>query len=189
MGIVDYIGNKSTSGGLPGALARIFLRFLQLVFAVTVAGLYAVDLQDVKHIHDYKLGNYGVWIYSRWVFAEVVAILSIITVLVYAVPFVKSSWGFAWDWCLFILWTALFGLFARVFIPASDSADAYRLAYPYPYDRYIPMVIRIVVRMKRAVWIDLVNMLLWFVTAVYSTFIWYRNRGSGRTLHTGRGQI
>ncbi|KAK5727432.1 hypothetical protein LTR15_003328 [Elasticomyces elasticus] len=175
MGIVDYIGDKSTSGGLPGALARIFLRFLQLVFAVTIAGLYAVNLQDVKRAHKANEEE-GVFIYSRWVFAEVVAILSIITVLVYAVPFIKSAWGFAWDWCLFVLWTALFGLFAKPFIHIPAAT------YPKSDQPFIR-------RMQSAVWLDLINMLLWLVTAIYSTFIWFRNRGSGRTLHTGRGQI
>ncbi|KAK3629043.1 hypothetical protein LTR56_018279 [Elasticomyces elasticus] len=180
MAIFDFIGDKSTSGGLPGALARIALRFLQLVFAITVAGLYAPDLHLLRQAQDPKHEDH-VFVYSRWVFAEVVAILSIITVLVYAVPFIKSWWGFAWDWCLFILWTALFGVFARVFIPFPGSADG----YADPKDPTIPIIIR----MKHAVWIDLVNMLLWLITAIYTTVIWFRNRGSGRTLHTGRGQI
>ncbi|KAK5707600.1 hypothetical protein LTR97_000137 [Elasticomyces elasticus] len=158
MGIVDYIGDKSTSGGLPGALARIFLRFLQLVFAVTIAGLYAVNLQDVKRAHKANEEE-GVFIYSRWVFAEVVAILSIITVLARNV-----------------LWTALFGLFAKPFIHIPVAT------YPKSDQPFIR-------RMQSAVWLDLINMLLWLVTAIYSTFIWFRNRGSGRTLHTGRGQI
>ncbi|KAK5724929.1 hypothetical protein LTR17_013418 [Elasticomyces elasticus] len=179
MAIFDFTGDKSTSGGLPGALARIFLRFLQLVFAITVAGLYGVDLHMVRDAQAQDTSH--TFVYSRWVFAEVVAILSIITVLVYAVPFIKSWWGFAWDWCLFILWTALFSVFARVFIPLPGSANS----YPDPKAPIVPIIIR----MKHAVWIDLVNMLLWLITAIYTTFIWFRNRGSGRTLHTGRGQI
>lgn len=42
--------------------------------------------------------------------------------------------------------------------------------------------------MKHAVWVDLVNMLLWLVTATYATVIWFRNR-QGRTLHTGRAKV
>ena len=71
-----------------------------------------------------------------------------------------------------ILWTALFGLFGKIYIPA------------HPTPRQAGQI-----RMKHAVWVDLVNMLLWLVTACYSTFIWFRNRGSGRTLHTGRGKV
>ncbi|KAK5685459.1 hypothetical protein LTS10_003538 [Elasticomyces elasticus] len=169
MAIFDFIGDRSTSGGLPGALTRIFLRFMQFVLGVTVACLYAVDIDHAKRAAK-KAGGTAI-LDGRWVYAEVVSILSIITVLVYAIPVIKSWWGFAWDWCLFILWTALFGIFGRIWIHQ----------YTYGYHDYI--------RMKNAVWVDLVNMLLWLVTAVYTTFIWFRNRGSGRTLHTGRGQI
>ncbi|KAK1070066.1 hypothetical protein LTR74_004463 [Friedmanniomyces endolithicus] len=164
MAPLDFLTTHSSSGGLPGALARLTLRFLQFVLAITVAGLYGVDLHHAQEAHAYTDG--------KWVFAEVVAVLSIVTVLVYAVPFVKSWWGFGWDWVLFILWTALFGLFGKIYIPA------------HPTPRQAGQI-----RMKHAVWVDLVNMLLWLVTACYSTFIWFRNRGSGRTLHTGRGKV
>lgn len=43
-------------------------------------------------------------------------------------------------------------------------------------------------RMKNAVWVDLVNMLLWFVTAVWGTVAFFRSRNS-RTLHTGRAKV
>lgn len=43
-------------------------------------------------------------------------------------------------------------------------------------------------RMQNAVWIDLVNMLLWLITAIYSTVIFFRGR-SGMTMHTGRAHV
>ena len=70
-----------------------------------------------------------------------------------------------------ILWAALFGTFGKIFIPAHPT--------PKQHGQ---------IRMKHAVWVDLVNMLLWFGTAIYSTIIWWRNRG-GRTLHTGRAKV
>lgn len=97
MAIFDFIGNSSSSGGLPGALARLLLRFLQFILAITVAGLYGVDLNRANKVHAYADG--------KWVYAEVVAVLSIVTVLVYAVPIIKSWWGFAWDWCLLFVST------------------------------------------------------------------------------------
>ena len=44
-------------------------------------------------------------------------------------------------------------------------------------------------RMKNAVWVDLTNMLLWFISAVYLTFLFLRFRRGGRSLHTGRANV
>ena len=43
-------------------------------------------------------------------------------------------------------------------------------------------------RMKNAVWIDLINMLLWFITAVYGMIMFFFFRG-GKSLHTGRATV
>lgn len=43
-------------------------------------------------------------------------------------------------------------------------------------------------RMKNAVWVDLVNMLLWFMTLVYGVVLFF-TRMDKRTLHTGRAQV
>jgi len=163
MAIFDTVGSHSSSGRLGGALARIVLRFFQFVLALTVAGLYGIDLHRAHEAHAYTDG--------KWVYAEVCAGLSAFTVLVYAVPFLKSYMAFAWDWVLFCLWTALFGIFGHIYIPA----------HPTPKQSGQ-------IRMKHAVWVDLVNMLLWLITAIYATVIFFRHR-TGRTLHTGRGKV
>ena len=163
MSILSKVGENSHSGGLAGAIVRLVLRFFQFILALTVAGLYGVDLH-----HAHQKNGYAD---SKWVFAEVVAGLSAFTVLIYGIPFVKSYWAFGWDWLLFILWTGLFGVFGKIYIPS----------HPTPkQDGQI--------RMKHAVWVDLINMLLWFVTAVLSTVIFFRSRNS-RTLHTGRAKV
>ena len=87
--MLDRIAERSHSGGLIGALARVLLRFLQFVLALTVAGLYGVDLHKASKAH---VGSDG-----KWVFAEVVAGLAAVTCIVYAVPFLKSYWFWAWD--------------------------------------------------------------------------------------------
>lgn len=163
MSIFSSIGDRSSSGGFAGALLRIVLRFFQFVLALTVCGLYGVDLNNARKQHGYTDG--------KWVFAEVVGGLSIFTVLLYGVPFFKSYWAFFWDWILFILWTALFGIFGNLFINF----------HPTPKQGGQ-------IRMKNAVWVDLTCMLLWLITAIYSTIIWFRARG-GRTLHTGRAKV
>ena len=66
---------------------------------------------------------------------------------------------------------ALFGIFGKIFINAN----------PTPKQGGI-------IRMKRAVWIDLVNALLWLITASYATAIFLRSRKS-RTTHTGRATV
>ena len=69
-----------------------------------------------------------------------------------------------------ILWVACFGLFGRIFIPADPKGDS------------------AVQMMKNAVWVDLVNMLLWFVSACYGAAMFFTHRG-GRSLHTGRAAV
>lgn len=92
MGALDFLGNNSSSGGVFGALIRLVLRFFQFVLAITVAGLYGVDLHHAKEAGAYTDG--------KWAFAEVVAGLAAVTVLIYAIPFFKSYWAFGWDWVL-----------------------------------------------------------------------------------------
>lgn len=93
MGALDFLGDRSSSGGVFGALIRLVLRFFQFVLAITVAGLYGVDLHRAREVGAYTDG--------KWVYAEVVAGLAAVTVLIYGIPFFKSYWAFAWDW---ILW-------------------------------------------------------------------------------------
>ena len=74
------------------------------------------------------------------------------------------------NWRFSILWTAVLGVFGKMYIhedPKGNSA---------------------VKRMKNAVWIDLVNMLLWLGTAVMATVAFFAIRG-GRSLHTGRAAV
>ncbi|KAK7713025.1 hypothetical protein SLS57_007586 [Botryosphaeria dothidea] len=148
---LNQISGYSHHGGLPGLLARVFLRFLQFVLALTVCGLYGVDLDNAR-----KAGAYAD---SKWVYAEVTAGLSAITCLVYFLPMIKSLFFFAWDWVLFILWIVVFGIFGKMYINEA------------------PEYVSGIVRMKHAVWVDLVNMLLWFITAMYGTVMWWMNRG------------
>ncbi|EMF10381.1 uncharacterized protein SEPMUDRAFT_150514 [Sphaerulina musiva SO2202] len=162
MGIVD--GIRDGHGGVVGGVARLTLRFLQFVMALTVAGLYGVDLQRGRKA--------GVAADGKWVYAEVVAGLSAVTILIYAITFAMDfhHFCFAWDCILFILWTALFGLFGKIYIPANPTPEQHGQQ-----------------RMKSAVWVDLVNMLLWFITAIWLTVRFLtRNR---RTLHTGRAIV
>ncbi|KAK4996935.1 hypothetical protein LTR66_003564 [Elasticomyces elasticus] len=161
MGLLDQATAYSHSGGVIGGLGRIFLRFFQFVLALTVAGLYGVDLNNARKA--------GVYADGRWVYAEVVAALAAVTTLVYAVPFIKSYVFFGWDAILFILWTALFGIFGKLWIHE----------HPTPHQPGS-------LRMKNAVWVDLTNMILWFATAVWGAITF--SFGQRRTMYTGRAK-
>ena len=76
MGALDFVGNNSSSGGMVGALIRLILRFFQFVLAITVAALYGIDLHRAREAGAYTDG--------KWVYAEVVAGLSAVTVLIMA---------------------------------------------------------------------------------------------------------
>ena len=45
-----------------------------------------------------------------------------------------------------------------------------------------------IVRMKRAVWIDLVNMLLWLITAIAMGLFWFKHRNN-RSTFTSRARV
>jgi len=89
---MDRLENWSSSGGAVGAVGRAVLRFFQFVLAITVAGLYGVDLHNAQKAHVAADG--------KWVFAEIVAGLAAFTCLVYGIPFLKSYWFWAWDFVL-----------------------------------------------------------------------------------------
>jgi H+/Cl- antiporter ClcA len=147
----------------PLKIANLILRFLQLVFAVTVIGLYSTDLDRAR--------RRNVKANSRWVYAVVVGALSALTALLFMIPRVKFYRVFPWDGVLFILWTAVFGIFGKLYInetPApGDTANR---------------------RMKNAVWIDLVNMILWFLTTLLGAALFFKYRKT-RSTYTGRATV
>ncbi|TAQ83052.1 hypothetical protein B7494_g8624 [Chlorociboria aeruginascens] len=133
-------------------------RFIQFVLALTVIGLYGVDLNNA-HKH-------GKYTDGKWVYAVVTASLSAFTALIYGIPFVSHiGLLFIWDTILFILWIALFGLFGNMYIKENAEGDSG------------------ITRMKHAVWVDLVNALLWLFSAID---VPYEEHSSISTLRVGR---
>jgi hypothetical protein len=131
-------------GGTAGLFMRATLRTLQFIFAIIVAATYGVDLHHSTNTHTH--GN------SAWVYAEVVACLSILTCMVHCFVTVKRVAWCAWDWVLFFLWVSQFGVFGTIYIGGKNVVEE--------------DFTQSVTRMKVSVWIDFVNMLLWFATAV-----------------------
>ena len=64
----------------------------------------------------------------------------------------------------------MFGVFAKMYIHENPEGDAG------------------ITRMKHAVWVDLINMLLWLVTAIMGVVLFFTMR-EGRSLHTGRAKV
>ena len=103
--------------------------------------------------------------------------MSSITALVYMVVLGLSSnlavhLLFPWDFVIFVMWAAVFGIFGKLYIGATA-----------PYDAGIQ-------RMKNAVWVDCANMILWFISAVGGLVIYFMTRrDGGMSLHTGRAKV
>jgi len=146
-----------------GYIAHSVFRIIQLVLALTVCGLYGVDLHKANKEHKYSDG--------KWVFAEVTASFSAVTAVLYLIPFMsRVPFAFAWDLILFILWISLFGLFGNMYIKEHAEGDSG------------------VQRMKNAVWVDLVNALLWLISAIGMSVYYFKHRHN-RTRWTGRATV
>ncbi|RGP77252.1 uracil phosphoribosyltransferase [Fusarium longipes] len=139
-------------------MPRLVCRGLQFLFAIIACGFYGHRVDKAAD------GDYG--FSPEWYFALTIAGLSAATSLVFvavtplgALPLIgsklklfKTYRAFAWDLILFITWLVVFGIFAGIFL-GRDSDDKYKGASTGP--------------MKTAVWIDLVNSILWLTSGVY----------------------
>lgn len=142
--VLDQYWHK---GGICGLVSRSALRTLQFIFAITVAGLYGVDLAYAT-----KANNTAP---TEWVYAEFVSTVSAITCIIhYFVTVVHVAWS-AWDGILFVLWLAQVGVFGTLYSSGVKN-------------KYYENATLSVPRMRAVVWIDLINLLLWFATLVLS---------------------
>uniref|UniRef100_L2FRE1 Uracil phosphoribosyltransferase n=1 Tax=Colletotrichum fructicola (strain Nara gc5) TaxID=1213859 RepID=L2FRE1_COLFN len=131
---------------------RLVCRGLQFLFA-----LIACEKADDKADNGFS---------PEWILAITVAgaaavssVLFVLATPLSAIPFIgsrvklfKTYRAFAWDLFLFIMWIVVFGIFAGIFLKRS-SEDKYKGAST--------------TAMKTAVWVDLVNAILWLISGVY----------------------
>lgn len=144
-------------------IAFTVLHFLLFVLALTVCGLYGVDLQ--------RANANDIGADPKWTYAEVVAGISAVTAALYFIPFVlRMAFIWAWDLVLFVLWIALFGVFGKMYISEDPEGNDD------------------IKRMKNAVWVDLTNALLWLVAGLATLAYWWRHR-ERRTRFTGRARV
>lgn len=144
-------------------IPRLVCRGLQFILAIVAIGFYGNRVQaDGKSDHGYS---------PEWLFAVIVASLSALTAVAFTatasagvIPVVGSRLkllrtyrAFAWDLSLFVAWIVVFGIFAGIFLKrGSGSEDRYKGASTGA--------------MKTAVWVDLVNALLWAFSGAYGGF-------------------
>lgn len=133
-------------GGAGGLVVRATLRTLQFLFALVIAILYGIDTRDHASART-----------SQWIFAIVAAVLSMLSVLLHLFITVTRYGWCAWDWVLAVFWAAVTGVFGTLYL--SGNWEEMEGAPP-PSGR-----------MKAAVWLDLISMLLWIATGLLST-IW-----------------
>jgi len=157
--MVWHENGSATHGGFIGFIVHSVVRFFQFIFAITILALYGVDITNQRHANGHADG--------RWVYGLVVALLSAITALIFMVPFFKTYKAFGWDVLLFFFWVIVFGIFGHLYIPTSPYNDS---------------------RERSAVWIDLINMLLWLISALFGLLMFFRSR-NGKSLHTGRATV
>jgi hypothetical protein len=85
------------------------LHFFLFALALATCGLYGTDVH-----HANQQGKYSD---SKWVYAVVVGSISAVTCALYFIPFILRIAGIfvpVWDFILFVLWIALFGVFGKV---------------------------------------------------------------------------
>ncbi|KAF5018603.1 hypothetical protein F66182_9395 [Fusarium sp. NRRL 66182] len=137
---------------------RLVCRGLQFIFAIIACGFYGHRVRkDGEADHGFS---------PEWYFALTVAGVSAVTSILFvavtplgALPVIgsklklfKTYRAFAWDLILFLTWIVVFGIFAGIFLHR-DSDDKYKGSSTGP--------------MKTAVWVDLVNSILWLTSGVY----------------------
>jgi hypothetical protein len=125
------------------SLFTLAIRVLQLIFALAAGISYAVELSR---------GNSS----SEYVYSQVVFGMTLIMLIVDATTLRSYRLSFIVESVLCILWLALFGTFYTIFFVSGAIEDPENSVADKP-------------RMKAAVWIDLINFLLWTASALFST--------------------
>ncbi|KAJ5906896.1 uncharacterized protein N7473_003812 [Penicillium subrubescens] len=167
------------------------VRFLQFVFGLTVIGLYGRDVH-----HDHENGHTA---RAKWVFAMIAAFLATSTASVHMIlPFMMRRVTyrpnpklklpqFVWEFILCILWLTLFGIFGKMYIgvyPSNSNDSSKRDTTTTTTDSSSSTSSSSsglgdaakIDRMRHAVWIDLVNLVMWVVTASWVLLRWLKSR-------------
>ncbi|KAF3939747.1 hypothetical protein ABW19_dt0208841 [Dactylella cylindrospora] len=146
---------------LTGRIILGILRLIQLVLACAVVGLYGKYLDRATKADESAD--------ARWIWAVVVGGLSALTAIIYSLPFFPLRWFFVWDIVLFICWTTVFGIFAKLYLDEDPEGN---------HD---------IEQMRDAMWLDLVNWILWLISSLVGFWYYWRYRNQ-KTKLTSRAK-
>jgi hypothetical protein len=133
--------------GVAGLISRVALCTLQCIFAILVAVLYGLDLQQAR--------NNNAKAYSAWIYAEFVAGVSMLICLAHLFyTMTMWYWGLL-DGLVFVLQLAQFRVFATTYLGTGEKLED---------DGFAAVASRS--RMLSAVWVNLASMLLWLATTI-----------------------
>ncbi|CAI6335130.1 unnamed protein product [Periconia digitata] len=126
-------------------LFELGIRIFQFIFALASGISYAIELSHSNTSPSF--------IYTQVVFG-----LTLLTLIIEAITLRSFRAVFLVESVICILWLALFGVFYTIYIDQEMSLDP----------RYANVELR---RMRNAVWLDLVNFVLWLASAIFSTIM------------------
>jgi hypothetical protein len=125
------------------SLFRLSIRIFQLAFALASGISYALELSHATSTSR-----------TDFIFAQVVFGLTLLVLVVDSTTVRNYRLTWVPEWILAIFWIASFGLFYNIYLSGDIEQE------------YQNMDIG---RMKRAVWCDLINALLWMGSALFSS--------------------
>ena len=162
---------------------HFLIRLFQFVLALVVVGMYGTYLNRAVQADVYADGK---WvrhsksippefvrlIFTLQVYAVVVGSIAAVSSLMFMIAagllqFSVVALCFAWDIVMVILFSALAGIFGSMYIKERVEMD---------HD---------IEMMKHAAYIDIVNVVLWLITAIWSVIVFCRRDRA--SLHGGKG--
>lgn len=119
---------------------HLTIRTFQLLTTLVTLPLYASSLTSSSSS-------------SSYIYALVCCILTLLTLLIYAIPKVACQKLFLGDFCIAVLWAALAGVFGIVYFDGRNGRDSAEWVEGQQG------------KMKVAVWFDMLGMTCWIITA------------------------
>jgi hypothetical protein len=145
-----------------GTLTRAIVRALQFVVAIAILGIYGSDLCSFPSSFSPSTTRAN----TDWIFAMVVALLSILTCMIYCFFAKKHLIYIFWDFVMSVLYASLAGTFGMIYLGHVDESDM--------------MATTSLKAMRAGVGFALVAMVLWLISCVQRVMWSFRARNSAR---------